>query len=103
MRHPVESSFLQNGLNLFPFLRGAAFERVNHGHGRLALPQVAGHRLSQNVFRSRKIQNVVHDLKCHPQIVPVFSQSALLLRARAAENRSQSHAHREQAGRLAKN
>src|SRR5262249_55967855 len=45
--------------------------------------------------------NVVHNLKCHAEIAAVAANLLFLVRSRTAEDGTESHAHRKQAGCLA--
>src|SRR6202521_5034513 len=48
--HPIERAVADYGLDCPPLLSIAALERMYHRQGNLALAQIAGHRLPQNVF-----------------------------------------------------
>src|ERR1022692_1932544 len=103
MRYTIESAIAQNGFDFGPLFRRAALQRVDHRHGNLTLAQIAGHRLTQNIFGRGQIEDIVDDLKSHAQVVPVLAQSLFLLGRGSSQNRSQSHANGKKAGGLAVN
>ena len=80
---------------------GAALQRVDDGQRRLALAQVAGHRLAQDVFGGGQVQHVVHDLEGQPQVAPILTQQRFGLLVGVGNRSAQLHGDAEQARRLA--
>ncbi len=78
-------------------------EGVDHRHSHFAFAQVAGHGFPQDFFRSRQVENIVHNLKRHAQIATVFCDLLFLLRGCAAEDRAHAHAHGKQTGGFPEN
>src|SRR5579862_9078792 len=74
---------------------------MDDGQRDLALAQVAGHRLAQYVFGGGQVEDIIGDLKGHSQTAAVFRQTLFLLSRHSAQNSSEAHAHRKQAGGLA--
>src|ERR1017187_4905215 len=95
MGDAIEGAIAQDGFDLVTLRGSAAIESMNHGHGRLAFAQIAGHRLAQHTFGSGEIEYIVHDLERHSQIASVLSQTLLLLEVGASEDAAHSHAYRK--------
>ena len=103
VRHSIEGAVVQDGLNPLALGVGATLQRVDDGHGGFAFAQVAGNWLTQHTLGCGEVEHVVHDLEGYAQVAPVLAKPVLLDRGSAAKNAADSHAHREQARRLAIN
>ncbi len=79
----------------------AMLQRVQHRPGRLALAQIAGHRLAQHFFGGGQVEHIIDNLKRHTEISAVVGQLLLIGLARLGQDSAQLHAYGEQARRLA--
>src|SRR6266851_3078190 len=97
----VEGTLFDHSFNHSPFFCCAMLQRMNRSHRNLAFSQIAGHRLSQDLFRGGEVKHVIHNLECHAKIASIAPDLVFLLGSCAAEYGHQPHADRKQAGGLA--
>jgi hypothetical protein len=74
---------------------------VDHRERGLALAQIAGHGLAQNLFGSRQVEHVVDNLEGQADSAAIGGQARLLGLGGSGQHRAQAHGNREEAGRLA--
>ncbi len=69
----VEAAIGQDGADGFAIRTGSAFKRVDNSEGGLALAEVAGDGLAEDVFDGGEIEDIIDDLEGETKIAAVLA------------------------------